>query len=264
VDPAILDAAEQAAEAEKDVVREGESIYLPSLYAAETGSCERLKRIISAPSDKVPIQIEKAIEWVERTKAIELSEEQREAIRTAVTSKVMVITGGPGTGKTTVLNGLLDIFAMKGLDILLAAPTGRAAKRMEAATGREARTIHRLLEFSPKNGGFMRDETNPLNAGLIVIDEASMVDITLMHSLLKAVPASARLFFVGDVDQLPSVGPGNVLMDLISSQAMPVVWLKTVFRQAAQSGIVANAHRVNQGQYPEFNTTDFFIGSSRS
>jgi exodeoxyribonuclease V alpha subunit len=259
VDPAILDAAQQAAEAVQDVVREGESVYLPALYAAETGASARLKRLISAPSDKVPIKIEKAIEWVERTKAIELSEEQRQAIRTAVAAKVMVITGGPGTGKTTLLNGLLDIFAMKGLDILLAAPTGRAAKRMEAATGRAAKTIHRLLEFSPKNGGFTRDETNPLTADLVVIDEASMVDINLMHSLLKAVPASARLFVVGDVDQLPSVGPGNVLMDLISSQAMPVVWLKTVFRQAAQSGIVANAHRVNQGQYPEFNTTDFFM-----
>lgn len=141
----------------------------------------------------------------------------------------------------------------------LAAPTGRAAKRMEAATGREARTIHRLLEYSPKEGGFQRNEARRLDAGLVVIDEASMVDITLMQSLLRAIPPRARLILVGDVDQLPSVGPGNVLLDVIASQAVPVVWLKTVFRQAAQSGIIANAHRINQGEMPEFNTTDFFF-----
>ena len=240
-------------------VCDGDAVYLPALHHAET-SCDRLlKRLLGVPLERVPIQVEKAIEWVEATKSLKLSEEQCTAIRTAVTSKVMVITGGPGTGKTTVLNGLLDILAKKGLAILLAAPTGRAAKRMEEATGRESRTIHRLLEFSPKHGGFTRNEGNPLAADLVVIDESSMIDIFLFHSLLKAMPPQARLFFVGDVDQLPSVGPGNVLTDLISSGLVPVVWLKTVFRQAAESGIIANAHRINQGQFPEFNPDDFFF-----
>ena len=241
------------------LVRDGGSLYLRNLHAAETGCDELIKRLIRTPKGTLEIHTERAIAWVERTHAIRLSDEQRTAIRTAAGAKAMVITGGPGTGKTTVINSLISIFDKKGLRVLLAAPTGRAAKRMEEATGREAKTIHRLLEFSPKHGGFARDENSPLNADLVILDETSMIDIHLMHSVLRAVPRHARLFLVGDVDQLPSVGPGNVLMDIITSGAVPVVWLKTVFRQAELSGIIANAHRINRGEFPEFNTADFFL-----
>jgi len=241
------------------LVRDKDALYLRPMYFAETGCDRLLKRLVRTPSGAVSIQVDKAITWVERFQGIHLSEGQRQAIRTGAGSKMMVITGGPGTGKTTIINSLLAVFEKKGLRVLLAAPTGRAAKRMEAATGHEAKTIHRLLEYSPKQGTFTRDENNPLSADLVIIDETSMVDIQLMHSLLKAVPAHARLILVGDVDQLPSVGPGNVLMDIIAGGTLPVVWLKTVFRQAAQSGIISNAHRINQACYPEFNTTDFFF-----
>ena len=255
----LLDAALANLERRERVVHEDEAVFTRRLWTAETGAAELLKRLISIPHDAVPIQVEKAIEWVEKTKNIGLSEEQRDAIRTAVREKVMVITGGPGTGKTTVLNSILAIFTAKKVSILLAAPTGRAAKRMEEATGHEARTLHRLLEFSPKEGGFLRHEGNPLAVDLVVVDESSMVDTLLLHSLVRALPPQARLIFVGDVDQLPSVGPGNVLLDIISSGAVPVVWLKTVFRQASQSGIITNAHLINQGERPEFNAEDFFF-----
>lgn len=255
----VFEAALSKLASRDQIVREEDAVFPRRLWEAEAESAKLLKRLISSPGEKVPIKTEKAIEWVEKTRKIKLSDEQREAIRTAIQEKVLVITGGPGTGKTTVLNGILAIFHAKNVSMELAAPTGRAAKRMEAATGREARTIHRLLEFSPKEGGFQRNAGNPLKTELIVIDEASMVDITLMHNLLLAVPRHARLILVGDVDQLPSVGPGNVLMDVIASQVVPVVWLKTVFRQAAQSGIISNAHRINKGLQPEFNTTDFFF-----
>ncbi|MFO7974888.1 MAG: ATP-dependent RecD-like DNA helicase [Candidatus Hydrogenedentota bacterium] len=255
----VFDAALSKLESRQQIVREEDAIFLRRLWQSESESARLLKHLIASPGTEVPIKTEKAIEWVEKTREITLSDEQREAIRTAIREKVLVITGGPGTGKTTVLNGILAIFHAKNVSMELAAPTGRAAKRMEAATGREARTIHRLLEFSPKEGGFQRNAGNPLTTELIVIDEASMVDITLMRNLLLAVPPYARLILVGDVDQLPSVGPGNVLMDVIASQTVPVVWLKTVFRQAAQSGIISNAHRINKGQPPEFNTTDFFF-----
>ena len=241
------------------VIRDGDAVCLPTLHAAENGIAALLRKLLAAAPTPVRIDREKAIAWVERTTKIALSDEQRQAIRTACSSKVMVITGGPGTGKTTVLRGLLSIFSAKQLTIQLAAPTGRAAKRMEATTGREAKTIHRLLEFSPKIGAFTRNEDNPLDTDLIVIDECSMVDAVLMHQTLRAVPANARLILVGDVDQLPPVGPGNVLFDILTSQTIPAVWLKTVFRQAAESGIVLNAHRINSGQSIVPNTEDFFV-----
>ena len=241
------------------VIKENGGVFLRALYEAETGCDRLLKRLISAPGEELSIKTERAIEWVEKAKAIELSGEQRQAIRVAVDNKVMVITGGPGTGKTTLLNCLNAIFFKKDMRVLLAAPTGRAAKRMEEATDREAKTIHRLLEYGPHNQRFAKDEFDPLACDIVVIDESSMIDIKLMHSLLKAIPPNAKLFLVGDVDQLPSVGPGNVLMDIISSGVVPVVWLKTVFRQAAESGIISNAHRINSGQVPQYNAEDFFF-----
>jgi exodeoxyribonuclease V alpha subunit len=219
-----------------------------------------LKRILGTPHDPIPItNMDNALLWAEKRFKIELSPEQGDAIRRVVEAKVMVITGGPGTGKTTVINSLLAILEQKSVSFLLAAPTGRAAKRMEAATGHDARTIHRLLEYSPQKNGFTRDENNPITTDMLVVDEASMIDSLLMHSLLRALPPFARLVLVGDVDQLPAVGPGNILLDIIASGAVPVVRLKTVFRQAEQSGIITNAHLINEGKYPAFNAVDFFL-----
>ncbi len=250
--------------ASREVVRENGAVYVPQLHAAERGIAALLKRLVATPYEPVSIHVENALHWVEKVKNITLSPEQREAIAVGATEKVLVITGGPGTGKTTVINSLLAVLEKKGLSFLLAAPTGRAAKRMEAATDREARTMHRLLEFSPKTGAFARNEDNPLDTDLVVIDEVSMVDAPLMHALLRAMPPFARLVLVGDVDQLPSVGPGNVLFDIIASRTVPVIRLKTVFRQAAQSGIVSNAHRINEGKYPEFNKEDFVLVERRA
>ncbi len=242
------------------IIRDQDACYTPKAHQAEVGTADYLKRLISTPSESIEIlSMENALKWVQKKLAIELAEEQQEAIRTGLQSKVMVITGGPGTGKTTVINSLLSILDKKSVSYLLAAPTGRAAKRMEEATDRESRTIHRLLEFSPKFGGFARDESDPLLTDLVIIDEASMLDMQLMFSLVKALPPFARLILVGDIDQLPSVGAGNVLMDIIASQVIPVVRLQTIFRQAEQSGIVVNAHRINTGQHPQFNTEDFFV-----
>ena len=173
------------------------------------------------------------------------------AIRLALTSKVLVITGGPGVGKTTIVNAILRILAAKSVDLLLCAPTGRAAKRMTEATGFEAKTIHRLLEVDPKTGGFKRSSDHPLECDLLVVDETSMVDVLLMQALLRAVPDHAALLIVGDIDQLPSVGPGQVLADVIASGAVPVVRLTEVFRQAAQSRIITSAHRINRGSLPD-------------
>jgi exodeoxyribonuclease V alpha subunit len=185
-----------------------------------------------------------------------LAESQKAAVEMALASKVLVITGGPGVGKTTIVNTILRILSAKHVRLLLCAPTGRAAKRMNEATGLEAKTIHRLLEVDPKGGGFRRDAENPLNCDLLVVDETSMVDVLLTHALVKAIPDKAALLMVGDVDQLPSVGPGQVLADVIESGAIPVVRLIEVFRQAAESQIIVNAHRINQGVIPDLRKPD--------
>ena len=226
------------------------AVYLAPFYVAETGIAQSLIDLKDSPSNIRPIHPEKAIEWVQEKLNIELAQKQKEAVLLAATSKVLIITGGPGTGKTTIINAILRIFQQLKLRILLAAPTGRAAKRMNEATGWEAKTIHRLLEFSPHKGGFKKDQDDPLEADVVIIDETSMVDTLLMYHLLKAIPPQAHLILVGDIDQLPSVGPGNVLRDIIHSNGFTVVRLTEIFRQAQESMIVVNAHKVNQGQFP--------------
>jgi exodeoxyribonuclease V alpha subunit len=227
------------------------AVFLAGLYRCELQAAAKLKALLEVPARPPALDAEKALAWVERRLAIELSENQREAVRAAAGKKLLVITGGPGTGKTTIVTAILKIFLHLRARVLLAAPTGRAAKRLSEATGQEARTIHRLLEYHPQRGGFQRDEQNPLDGDLLIVDEASMIDTLLAHHLLKAVPPAARLVLVGDVDQLPSVGPGSVLADIIDSGAVPVVRLTDIFRQASRSRIVVNAHRINEGLMPE-------------
>jgi exodeoxyribonuclease V alpha subunit len=232
------------------------AVYLAPFHVAETGVAQMLMNLKESPSNIRPIHPEKAIEWVQQKLNIELARRQEEAILLAATSKVLIITGGPGTGKTTLITAILRIFQQLKLRILLAAPTGRAAKRMNEATGWEAKTIHRLLEYSPRKGGFKRDQDDPLEADVVIIDETSMVDTLLMYHLLKAIPSHAHLILVGDVDQLPSVGPGNVLKDIFRSGKFTVVRLTEIFRQAQESMIVVNAHKVNQGQLPVLKEID--------
>jgi len=222
-------------------------IFLPHLRKAEEGIAARIKVLTAEPPRYPSIVFEKAAGWCETRTGKKLAPSQREALKTALASKVVVITGGPGVGKTTLVNSLLMILRAKGVKCLLAAPTGRAAKRLSETTGLEAKTIHRLLEVEPATGRFTRNESNPLKCNLLIIDESSMIDVLLMHSLLKAVPEAAGLVLVGDVDQLPSVGPGMVLQDLIESAAVPVVRLTEVFRQAANSRIITTAHRIRKG-----------------
>jgi exodeoxyribonuclease V alpha subunit len=226
-------------------------VFLAGLHRAEQAIAERLSTLIKGKLPWPPIDPGKAIPWIEQRTGLTLAESQGAAVRMALASKVLVITGGPGVGKTTIVNTILRILTAKSVRLLLCAPTGRAAKRMNEATGLEAKTIHRLLEVDPKGGGFRRDDTNPLDCDLLVVDETSMVDVLLMNALLKAVPDKAALLIVGDVDQLPSVGPGQVLADMIASGAIPVVRLTEVFRQAAKSRIIVNAHRINQGVIPD-------------
>jgi exodeoxyribonuclease V alpha subunit len=241
------------------------AVYLAPFYVAETGIAQGLRGLKESPSTIRPIHPEKAIEWVQQKLRIELAEKQKEAVVLAASSKILVITGGPGTGKTTIITAILRIFQQLKLRIFLAAPTGRAAKRMHEATGCEAKTIHRLLEFSPQKGGFKKDQEDPLEADVVIIDETSMVDTLLMYHLLKAIPSQAHLILVGDVDQLPSVGPGNVLRDIIESGIFTVVRLTEIFRQAQESMIIVNAHRINKGEFPTLKeierkeTTDFYF-----
>ena len=232
------------------------AVYLAKFHVSETRVAERLKALVSAPKAMREIKTAKAIDWVQKRLSITLARKQIEAVTCAVESKVMVITGGPGTGKTTIINAILKIFSKLHVNILLAAPTGRAAKRMSEATGHEAKTIHRMLEFSVQKGGFHKNEEHPLECDLLIVDEVSMVDIILMHHLLKAVPSQATLILVGDVNQLPSVGAGNVLKDIIGSGAVRVVELNEIFRQAKESLIIVNAHKINAGMIPPLKSKD--------
>ncbi len=246
-----------------DTVGDLPCVFLGGLYRAEKAIADRVLRLANGPLPWPSIDPDKALPWVEQKTGLSLAQSQVAAIRLALASKVLVITGGPGVGKTTIVNAILRILAAKGVSMRLCAPTGRAAKRMTEATGFEAKTIHRLLEVDPRSGGFKRNEENPLDCRLLVVDETSMVDVMLMHALLKAVPTDAALLIVGDIDQLPSVGPGQVLADIIASGAVAVVRLTEVFRQAAHSRIITCAHQINRGIIPDLSKpggdSDFFF-----
>jgi exodeoxyribonuclease V alpha subunit len=235
----------------EDVISGKACLFLPGLHAAERLIAQRLTMLAGGRPPWGNIDVDKAIPWVERQLSLQLSASQRDALRRSLASKLTIVTGGPGVGKTTLLAAVLKILSAKGVCLLLAAPTGRAAKRMSEQSGVTAKTIHRLLEIDPINGTFRRCETYPLDCDLLVIDETSMVDVLLMQALLRALRPRSALLFLGDVDQLPSVGPGKVLADMIDSHRLPVSRLVEVFRQAAQSAIITNAHRINQGEMPE-------------
>ena len=235
-----------------DFRENNKAVYLAKFYLSETSIVTRMKTLIRTPKSIRDIDFDKAIKWVQQHLPITLAEKQRDAIQCAVENKVMIITGGPGTGKTTIINAILKIFSRINIKIMLAAPTGRAAKRMSEATGHAAKTIHRLLEYSIQKGGFQKNELSPLNCDLMIIDEASMIDTILMHHLLKAISPGTTFILVGDVNQLPSVGAGNVLKDIIASGEMQIVELNEIFRQARESLIIVNAHRINNGLLPSF------------
>jgi exodeoxyribonuclease V alpha subunit len=238
LDASVVDAGETAA-------------YGADLYRAETALAGGFHRLLAASAPAVDIDIPRALAWYEGQAGISLARQQAEAVRTALSAKVAVITGGPGVGKTTIVRGIVSILTKKGVTVALAAPTGRAAKRLSDATGQPASTLHRLLEWRPAEAGFSRNAARPLDEDVLIVDEASMLDVRLGADLLSALRASARLILVGDVDQLPSVGPGTVLADVISSGVVPTVRLTEIFRQAARSLIVVNAHRIHDGDLPE-------------
>lgn len=248
-----------------DLMHEGQVVpflWNKLLFMAEIGIARELKRLRDSACALRKVDIAKAIDWVQKRLNIELAPHQKDAVATAMDSKVQVITGGPGTGKSTITNAIMTVTEQLSPRILLAAPTGRAAKRMTEITGRKAYTIHSLLEFDFSNYGFKRKRDNPLECDLLIVDESSMIDTSLMWSLLKAVPDHARLILVGDINQLPSVGPGNVLKDIINSKSIPVSMLTEIFRQAAGSRIIVNAHRINRGDFPDIRNlsdSDFYF-----
>ena len=231
------------------------AVYLAKFHFSETSIATKVKTLINGPKSMKAIDSDKALEWVQEQLDITLAAKQIEAVRCAAEDKVLVITGGPGTGKTTIIKAILKIFSKLAVEIMLGAPTGRAAKRMSEASGHEAKTIHRLLEYSIQKGGFQRNDEHPLKCDLVIIDEASMIDTTLMHHLLKALPQTATFILVGDVNQLPPVGAGNVLKDIIASGAVTVVTLNEIFRQAQKSSIIVNAHKINHGILPSLKSS---------
>lgn len=244
----------------EDLIADAEAVYMPPFYYAEVGTANRLNKLLDCVEGSL-FNIIPDISVISKQTGVEYDEVQAEAIREAVSSKVMVLTGGPGTGKTTTTQGIIAALKAVGLRILLAAPTGRAAKRMSEATGMEAKTIHRLLEYNPKDG-YKRNDDNPLEGDALIVDECSMIDLLLMNNLMKAIPAGMRLVLVGDIDQLPSVGAGNVLRDIIDSKRIPVIRLTRIFRQAQESRIVMSAHAINKGVFPDTSNgknTDFFF-----
>ena len=242
------------------------AVYLKKYHVCEIGITSKIKMLLHAPPSAPSIDVTKEMDRVQEHFAIQLASDQVSAINSALKNKLTIITGGPGTGKTTIIHAILKIMRRYGLRVMMAAPTGRAAKRMQETTGQEAKTIHRLLNFSMQKGGFQKNETSPLDCDALIIDEASMIDTNLMYHLLKAVPIRATIILVGDVNQLPSVGPGHVLGDMILSQQIPVVSLTEIFRQAKESRIITNAHRINQGDFPLIDSpvdpdgkTDFYF-----
>ncbi|MBI2743770.1 MAG: ATP-dependent RecD-like DNA helicase [Chlamydiales bacterium] len=251
VDPALITERLTTLVKNGYIIQENSHLWVKPLYLAEIGIAREIARLSQTPSPLRSVDLPKAIEWVQTQLRIDLAPEQREAVCSGLKEKLMIITGGPGTGKSTITKAILTITSKLTSRILLAAPTGRAAKRLAEITRHRASTIHSLLEMDFTQGGFKRGKDNQLECDLLIVDEASMIDTFLMHNLLKAVPSNARVILVGDVDQLPSVGPGNVLKDLIRSAFIPLIELKQIFRQAAGSTIVTNAHKINQGVFPE-------------
>ena len=245
----------------EDLMLDGTAIYLPPFYYAECGTANRLNALVHTKEAGSIFTARFDLAKLQRETGIEYDDVQVEAIRQAIASKVMVLTGGPGTGKTTTTKAIIAALQSAGMRILLAAPTGRAAKRMSEATGMEAKTIHRLLEYNPQDG-YKRNDENPLEGDALIVDECSMIDIILMNNLTKALPTKMRLVLVGDIDQLPSVGAGNVLRDIIDSGVIPVVRLTRIFRQAQSSRVVMSAHAINRGCFPDISNgqhTDFFF-----
>ncbi|MGC9357261.1 MAG: SF1B family DNA helicase RecD2, partial [Anaerolineae bacterium] len=268
----LLEVGQEACEVQLDIlirmeelIVDEEAIYLPPFFYAELGVANKIRQLLGHPRDRLAlfreVDWEAAFGWLDGRQAFKLADQQREAVRMALTEKVSILTGGPGTGKTTITRSIIQLLRAKKKKVLLAAPTGRAAKRLSEATGLGAKTLHRLLEFSPGAGNlFLRDQENPLDADMVIVDEASMMDVLLTNHLLKALEAGLHLLLVGDVDQLPSVGPGSILRDLINSGEIPVTRLETIFRQSEESYIVVNAHRINQGQMPIFEgARDFYL-----
>jgi len=242
----------------EDFTENNKAVFLAQFHQCEVGISNRLKALLSAPKSIRKIDSARAIEWVQQQLSFQPAENQQKAIRCALENKVMVLTGGPGTGKTTIVKAILKILSKLSIKMSLAAPTGRAAKRLNEMTGHEAKTIHRLLEYSIHKHEFLRNDRNPLDCDLLIIDEASMIDTVLMYHLLKAIPATATCIFVGDVNQLPSVGAGNVLKDMIGSGCIPVIELNEIFRQAKTSRIVVNAHKINAGELPALSASEIF------